>query len=336
MLGQGRSAIAFLPLIRSIWELQRWTIPAPPPLSPSRTAAVHGTFSASRGACSGRGRQYANSPHSDMIDNRKLLYVILIHSLPDESQLSGHMEWLLIQTPHCWHWWHSRLSTRTPSVLPISFGSVITSYGFSNHCFADDTQLFLSFPSSDSPYCNTHHRMWWCLADISTWTTAHPLKIKLDKTELLLVVALTWTYWSLSGTLLYFHHQHQGFHHRKPWCGSGQSVLLQREHHCGGSTTSTGTSPSSRVKQLSSWSKCSSSHVKTTATCCWLDSLPLLTKPVQCIQNTAARLVQPTKILPCDPPFPSPPLVPCSSLHQIQDDGTGLQGSQWLCLHAGA
>ena len=31
------------------------------------TASVHDTFSASRGACSCRGRQYANSPHSDMI-----------------------------------------------------------------------------------------------------------------------------------------------------------------------------------------------------------------------------------------------------------------------------
>src|SRR4029434_7564324 len=45
---------------------------APPPLPPSHTASVHGTFVARRGACSCRGRQFANS-HSDMIDNTKPL-----------------------------------------------------------------------------------------------------------------------------------------------------------------------------------------------------------------------------------------------------------------------
>src|SRR4029434_10265223 len=46
---------------------------APPPLPPSHTASVHGTFLASRGAYSCRGRQFSNFPHSDMIDNRKPL-----------------------------------------------------------------------------------------------------------------------------------------------------------------------------------------------------------------------------------------------------------------------
>ena len=36
--------------------------------------------------------------------------------------------------------------------------------------------------------------------------------------------------------------------------------------------------------------------------------------------------VQPTEVLPCDPPLQGPPLAPCSSSHQIQDDGTGIQG----------
>src|SRR4029434_6751661 len=43
------------------------------PLLPSHAGSVHGTFLASRGACSCRGRQFANSTHSDVIDNRKLL-----------------------------------------------------------------------------------------------------------------------------------------------------------------------------------------------------------------------------------------------------------------------
>src|SRR4029434_10341496 len=44
------------------------------PRAPSPSPFSHricGTFLASRGACSCRGRQFANSPHSDMIDNRK-------------------------------------------------------------------------------------------------------------------------------------------------------------------------------------------------------------------------------------------------------------------------
>ena len=41
--------------------------------------------------------------------------------------------------------------------------------------------------------------------------------------------------------------------------------------------------------------------------------------------------VQPTKSLPCDPSLPGPPLAPCSSSPQIQEDGTALQGGQWNC-----
>src|SRR4029434_2377078 len=47
--------------------------PLPFPLLPSHSGSVHGTFLASRGAYSCRGRQFANSTHSDMIDNRKPL-----------------------------------------------------------------------------------------------------------------------------------------------------------------------------------------------------------------------------------------------------------------------
>src|SRR4029434_4977793 len=54
------------PLVRSIWE-------TPSPLLSSHSGSVHRIFLASRGACSCRGRQFANSTHSDMIDNRKPL-----------------------------------------------------------------------------------------------------------------------------------------------------------------------------------------------------------------------------------------------------------------------
>ena len=46
-----------------------------------------------------------------------------------------------------------------------------------------DTGVFHSFPSSDKPLIAT--RISDCLADVSTWTTIHHLKLNLNKTELL-------------------------------------------------------------------------------------------------------------------------------------------------------
>ena len=68
------------------------------------------------------------------------------------------------------------------SVYTTSLGSVIRSHDFSYHCYADDTQLFLSFPPSDQ---QVEARIAACLTDISKWMTTHHLKLNLDKTELL-------------------------------------------------------------------------------------------------------------------------------------------------------
>ncbi len=71
------------------------------------------------------------------------------------------------------------------SVYMASLGSVIQKHGFSYHCYADDTQLYLSFHPDDLTIAA---RISACL-DISCWMKDHHLQLNLAKTELLVVSA---------------------------------------------------------------------------------------------------------------------------------------------------
>ncbi len=72
------------------------------------------------------------------------------------------------------------------STYNTSLGPIIQAHSLSYHFYADDTQLYLSFRPDDPTVAG---RISGCLADISAWMKEHHLQLNLAKTELLVFPA---------------------------------------------------------------------------------------------------------------------------------------------------
>uniref|UniRef100_A0A673A8T2 Reverse transcriptase domain-containing protein n=1 Tax=Sphaeramia orbicularis TaxID=375764 RepID=A0A673A8T2_9TELE len=142
-----------------------------------------------------------------VVDRAKSSVLILLDFSAASDTVSHHILlsilWNMGITGHAHSWFQSYLTGRSSpphhgvpqgsvlgpllfAIYTTSLGQIIHSHGFSYHCYADDTQLYLAFPPDDS---TVSARISDCLSDISAWMKAHHLQLNLSKTELLVFPA---------------------------------------------------------------------------------------------------------------------------------------------------
>ena len=61
-------------------------------------------------------------------------------------------------------------------------GEIIKRYNIKYHCYADDTQVYMTLKSCDK-WDDISSSIEACIADISTWMNSNMLKLNKDKTE---------------------------------------------------------------------------------------------------------------------------------------------------------
>ncbi len=67
-------------------------------------------------------------------------------------------------------------------MLPL--GNIIRKYGISFHCYADDTQLYISTKPDETSKLS---KLTECVKNIKDWMTSNFLLLNSDKTEILLI-----------------------------------------------------------------------------------------------------------------------------------------------------